>query len=139
MRALRVDKLTYAALEATLGEYAAGRAHESIPVAQMLRLTRDEIVARAEGFAARLREAGYDVCLRDGMSTIGGGSAPGAELPTRLVALTHTRLSADSVLDALRGASPPIVARIEDDCVIVDLRTVAPGEDLDLLQALLLV
>jgi L-seryl-tRNA(Ser) seleniumtransferase len=139
MRALRVDKLTYAALEATLGEYAAGRAHESIPVARMLRLTRDEIAARAEGFAARLREAGYDVSLRDGMSTIGGGSAPGAELPTRLVALTHTRLSADGVLDALRGASPPIVARIEDDCVVVDLRTVTPGEELEILQTLQLV
>jgi L-seryl-tRNA(Ser) seleniumtransferase len=136
MRALRVDKLTYAALEATLEEYASGRARESVPVARMLRLTREEIAARAEAFAARLGTDPYQVSVRDGMSTIGGGSAPGAELPTRLVALAHKTRSADRVLEALRHANPPVIARIEEDCVMVDLRTVSADEQPDLLRIL---
>jgi L-seryl-tRNA(Ser) seleniumtransferase len=136
MRALRVDKLTYAALEATLGEYVAGRAPDSIPVARMLRLTRDQIAARARALAGALEGVACDITELDGMSTIGGGSAPGVELPTRLLALKHHQLSADRLLEALRGAHPPVIARIENELVVVDLRTVLPGDEPELLRIL---
>jgi L-seryl-tRNA(Ser) seleniumtransferase len=136
MRALRVDKLTYAALEATLGEYAAGRALESVPVARMLGLTPEQIGARADTLAARLAAKGFDADVRDGTSAIGGGSAPGAGLPSRLVALRHRSLSPDALLETLRAATPPIIARIEDGLVVLDLRTVRPDEEQDLVRIL---
>ncbi len=129
MRALRVDKLTYAALEATLIEYLAGRAARTVPVARMIALTRDEIDARARRLADRLREAGWTVDVVDGVSTIGGGSSPGAELPTRLVALSAPGAGADALEKQLRELTPPIVARIEHDRVVLDLRTVLPEQD----------
>jgi L-seryl-tRNA(Ser) seleniumtransferase len=129
MRALRVDKMTYAALEATLAEYAAGRAAETVPVARMLRLTREAIAPRAEALARALHGRGLEATLEDGDSTIGGGSAPGSTLPTRLVALRHARLSPDAFARALRQAEPPVIARIERDAVVIDLRTVDPDQD----------
>ena len=86
MRALRADKLTYAALEATLREYATGRAAETVPVARMISMAADEIGRRAAVVAARLADAGIAADAIDGVSTIGGGSAPESTLPTRLVA-----------------------------------------------------
>src|SRR5918912_1505134 len=82
MRALRVDKLTYAALEATLQEYAVGRAQDTVPVARMIAMSAAEIGARAESVAACVRKHGVDADVIDGSSTIGGGSAPGSLLPT---------------------------------------------------------
>jgi L-seryl-tRNA(Ser) seleniumtransferase len=136
MRAVRVDKLTYAALEATLGEYAAGRAPESVPVVRMLRLSLDEIAARVRAVATALGDAGCDVRELDGVSTVGGGSVPGVTLPTRLLAIRHPGRSADRLLMALRAADPPVVARIEDDQVVVDLRTVLPDDEADLVRIL---
>jgi L-seryl-tRNA(Ser) seleniumtransferase len=129
MRALRVDKMTYAALEATLQEYAAGRAAETVPVFRMIAMPLDEIAARAEAIAARIRGEGLTVDLVDGVSTIGGGSAPGSQLPTCLIALTHRTLSPDQLEQRLRAADPPVIGRIEDDRVVLDLRTVAPEQD----------
>jgi L-seryl-tRNA(Ser) seleniumtransferase len=129
MRALRVDKLTYAALDATLEEYAAGRASTTLPVARMLALTADEIAPRAESLARTLSSQGFDARVIGGMSTIGGGSAPGSTLPTRLVALRHPSLSANALMERLRNAAPPVIARIESDTVVLDLRTIAPSED----------
>jgi L-seryl-tRNA(Ser) seleniumtransferase len=129
MRALRADKMTYAALEATLHSYATGRALEDIPVARMIALTRDDIAARAAALVGKLRAAGYDASLRDGMSTIGGGSAPGSRLPTVLVAIAPESGNAATLGAELRRAEPPIVARIEDDRVVFDLRTVDPADD----------
>jgi L-seryl-tRNA(Ser) seleniumtransferase len=129
MRALRVDKLTYAALEATLGEYAAGRARSAIPVAMMLALTSEEIGRRADAVAAALSSRGVQVQVADGHSTIGGGSAPGSALATRLIILTHPTLSAAAVERRLRLAEPPVVARIEHDRVVLDLRTVNATDD----------
>jgi L-seryl-tRNA(Ser) seleniumtransferase len=136
MRALRVDKMTYAALEATLHAYAAGRASQEIPVHRMIGLTRDEIVTRATAVTARLRAAGYDTELREGVSTIGGGAAPGSELPTMLVAIHHGQKSAEALLASLRRARPPIVARIEQDRVVLDLRTVERDDDEKIVQVL---
>lgn len=135
MRALRVDKMTYAALEATLQEYAAGRAAATVPVARMIALTIDDIAPRAEALARQL-QAGAGAEIFDGTSTIGGGSAPGSALPTRLVALNHPALSAVQIEERLRASDPPVIARIDNGRVVLDLRTVAPEEDGMLLEVL---
>jgi L-seryl-tRNA(Ser) seleniumtransferase len=134
MRALRVDKLTYAALEATLEEHAIGRGREDVPVPRMLHMTADEIGRRAEALAAALTGRGWVARVIDGMSTVGGGSAPGAELPTRLVEISASReggsgTTADQIEQHLRALDPPVIARIVDDRVVLDLRTVAPADD----------
>jgi len=130
MRALRADKMTYAALEATLAEYARGRAAETIPVQRMLTLSPDVIRKRAEALAARITALpGWRAEVVQGMSAVGGGSAPGVELPTWLVGIERTGSTADALEAALRRTSPPIVARIQDDRVVLDLRTVTPEQD----------
>jgi L-seryl-tRNA(Ser) seleniumtransferase len=126
MRAVRADKMTYAALEATLEEYVSGRAAQNIPVARMMAMALDELERRAEALAAALSNAGLQTEIVDGFSTIGGGSAPGSQLPTRLVALTLPAARLDA---ALRAARPPVIARIEDGRIVIDLRTVAPEDD----------
>ena len=134
MRALRVDKLTYAALEATLAEYAAGRASATIPVQRMLTMGADEIRVRAEALAARLNAIdGWRAELRAGASAVGGGSAPGVELATWLVAIEKRGLTPDALEERLRRLTPPVVARIERDRVLLDLRTVFPDQDQTLL------
>jgi seryl-tRNA(Sec) selenium transferase len=102
MRALRVDKLTYAALEATLVEHLAGRATETIPAIRMATAPVEAIAVSAETLAATLLRQGLRAEVIDGVSTIGGGSAAGSELPTRLVALSVDGLSADAL--ASRGS-----------------------------------
>ena len=130
MRALRVDKMTYAALEATLTEYAAGRAAATVPVRRMLTLTADEIRARAETLAAALNvQRGWRATLAAGASAIGGGSAPGVELPTWLVAIAKDDLSPDALEERLRRLAPPVIARIEGGRLLLDLRTVLPDQD----------
>jgi L-seryl-tRNA(Ser) seleniumtransferase len=128
MRALRVDKLTYAALEATLEEHAIGRGQEGVPVQRMLRMTIGDIDVRAQALARALTGMGWQVRIIDGMSTVGGGSAPGAELPTRLIELRHGTLPAAQIEQHLRTLDPPVIARIQDDRVVLDLRTVLPDE-----------
>jgi len=127
MRALRVDKLTYAALEATLEEYAAGRVQSSIPVTAMLAMPLEEIDRRARALASAL--AGVNAMVIDGVSTIGGGSAPGSAIPTRLIAVAHPALGAEQLEERLRQHSTPIITRILDDRLVIDLRTVNPEDD----------
>ncbi|MCC7181619.1 MAG: L-seryl-tRNA(Sec) selenium transferase [Acidobacteria bacterium] len=129
MRAFRVDKLTYAALEATLLEYLAGRATETVPVRRMLAMDVDAIEARARALADRLLGLGWRVTLVSGSSAVGGGSAPGLALPTVLVALEREGLTADTLESRLRALDPPVIARIVDDRVALDLRTVPPESD----------
>jgi L-seryl-tRNA(Ser) seleniumtransferase len=129
MRALRVDKLTYAALEATLEEFAAGRARRTVPVARMLSMTVEAIAARADALAATLSRRGIEATVVDGESTIGGGSAPGMTMPTRLVRVRHPALTASALDACLRRHDPPVIARIEHDQVVLDLRTVDADED----------
>ena len=136
MRALRVDKLTLAALEATLIEYIAGRAHETVPVQRMLGLTAEAIEDRARSLAERLANSGWRVSLLSGSSAVGGGSAPGVSLPTVLVAIEHDDRSPDDLESALRSLDPPVIARIESDRVVLDLRTVLVDQD-ELLGSLL--
>jgi L-seryl-tRNA(Ser) seleniumtransferase len=135
MRALRVDKLTYAALEATLEEHAIGRGSE-VPVLQMLRADANAIGARAEAVASSLRGSGWQTSIASGTSTIGGGSAPGSEVPTRLLVLERDDLSAADIEARLRVLDPPVIARIQGDRLVLDLRTVHPSED-PVLEALL--
>ena len=127
-RALRVDKLTYAALEATLLAYVK-RDHEAIPTLKMMRLTKDEIGKRAEALAASVESSILKTEIVDGESVIGGGAAPSSVLPTRLLALSCAGLSADELATLLRTSDPPIVARVEDGRVLLDLRTVFAEQD----------
>jgi L-seryl-tRNA(Ser) seleniumtransferase len=139
-RALRVDKLTYAALEATLLAYVK-RDHDAVPVLRILRLTKDEIANRAEEVISQIESAAsrsskLKIELIDGESVIGGGAAPSAALPTRLIAITHADLSADELNTRLRAHPPPIIARVEDGRVLLDLRTVFPEQDANIAAAL---
>ena len=137
MRALRVDKMTYAALEATLIEYAAGRARETVPVARMLSATSHEVGVRAAALADVLAALdGVTAEVVGGASTVGGGSAPGSAIATALLALEVRGYGADSLDARLRRLRTPVVARIEDGRLVLDLRTVLPEQD-DLLAALL--
>jgi L-seryl-tRNA(Ser) seleniumtransferase len=139
-RALRVDKLTYAALEATLLAYVK-RDHDAVPVLRMMQLSKDEIARRAEKIissieSAQAKSPRLKLELLDGESVIGGGAAPSAVLPTRLIALTHGDLSADELSAHLRAHVPPIIARVEEQRVLLDLRTVFPDQDATVATAL---
>ena len=129
MRALRVDKLTYAALEGTLLDHWAGRAHDDVPVLRMLHAPLDTVRARAVALAGALRTRGWTTAVVDGDSAIGGGSAPGVTVPTALVQLTWPGWSADRLDAWLRALDTPVIARIQHDAVVLDLRTVAEGDD----------
>ena len=130
MRAVRVDKLTYAALEATLGEYLAGRASRTVPVMQMITLSAEDIERRALALIDRLAAmGGLTTELVSGASAVGGGSTPGLEIPTRLVAIAREGMTADRLEGRLRQLTPPVVARIENGRLVLDLRTVRPDQD----------
>ncbi len=133
-RALRVDKLTYAALEATLLAYVK-HDQDAVPALRMMHLSKDEIGRRAEAVAA-LRSSGLTVEIIDGESVIGGGAAPSAVLPTRLLAVTREGLSADELSARLRAGNLPIIARVEEGRVLLDLRTVFPEQDENVMAAL---
>jgi L-seryl-tRNA(Ser) seleniumtransferase len=130
MRALRVDKLTYAALEATLGEYAAGRASRTVPILRMILATPDAIRVRAMHVAESARGGGVlDAEVLPGQSAVGGGTTPGLELPTWVLALRHPTRSADWLDGWLRQRATPIIGRIENDRLLLDLRTALAEED----------
>jgi len=127
-RALRADKLVYAALEATLRDYVLER-YDRIPVLRMARQTRDAIHARAQQFAAALGDDfPADVELIPGESVLGGGSTPGQGLPTTLLAIKPLGGKTAAHLEArLRCGDPPVIARVEDERLVLDLRTISPG------------
>jgi L-seryl-tRNA(Ser) seleniumtransferase len=136
-RALRVDKLTYAALEATLAAFVKDRAVQEIPVLKMLASPASEIASRSRSLVDSLGAvAGLELSLLDGASKVGGGAAPDAEIPTCLISVRMKGLSAQTVLDGLRSHQPPVIGRISDDTVLLDLRTVLPDQETDLLSAL---
>ena len=139
MRPLRVDKLTYAALEATLKLYERGAAISEVPVVHAIAASQDAIQKRAARFcdAVAARTSGRVVAVCEaGESVLGGGSAPEVKLPTVLVALQHSDMSSASVEERLRRHSVPIIARIERGRVVLDLRTVAEREEPIILDAL---
>jgi L-seryl-tRNA(Ser) seleniumtransferase len=142
-RALRVDKLTLSALEATLLHYLRGEAEREVPVWRMISTPESELRARAVNWAARLNEAGLSCGVEVGQSAVGGGSLPGELLPTWLVAVNaaHVEATAESAAGqlaaALREGTPPVVCRVERGEVLLDPRTVLEGQDDELLAALL--
>ena len=134
-RALRVDKLTIAALEATISLYLQGHL-DSIPALRMMRLSQQEIRLRAERLATRISALpDFTVNLRDGKSVIGGGSTPGQTLDTTVLAIRHGRHSAAELEKTLRQNKPAVLGRIEQQEFILDLRTVAEDQDEQIAEA----
>ncbi|MCY7348861.1 MAG: L-seryl-tRNA(Sec) selenium transferase [Pyrinomonadaceae bacterium] len=140
-RALRVDKLIYAALEATLESFRRETALQEIPVLKMLSMSELEIRVRMETFTENLREKfnggdALQIEIIEGNSVVGGGSAPMVQPKTTLLALAHKHLSADKLEENLRFSNPPVITRILEDKVLIDLRTVSQTEEIELLQVL---
>ena len=140
-RALRVDKLTITAMEVTLRAYLRAAWNE-IPAIGMIRLTLEEVTRRAGNFAhllgQQVKEMEAKLELVDGVSLVGGGSTPAQSLPTKLIAVTSTRCSAAQLEARLRsgGTGARVLARIEEDRVLLDLRTVFHEQEAALLQSL---
>ena len=144
-RAVRIDKLSLAALTATLKHYRRGEAEREIPIWRMLSAPAADIQQRAQSWQAALEQAGLETengaagcTVEPSRSAIGGGSLPGETLPTFVLALTpgEGRIGADELLRRLRQQPLPVIARIEDGRVLLDPRTVAPDEEPELLAAL---
>jgi L-seryl-tRNA(Ser) seleniumtransferase len=138
-RTVRIDKLSLAGLEATLRLYREPeRARQEIPVLRMLSLSASMIGARAEALAGALRSTlpGVAVAVEDETSEVGGGALPLQVIPTRVLALRPPRGSATDLEGRLRRASPPVLVRIKEDRILLDLRTVAESEEATLLHAL---
>jgi len=141
-RALRIDKLRVAALETTLNAYLRG-ALDEIPALRMIRMTAEEIRERTAQFAEQLRKSIQEAArvevridVREGFSVIGGGSTPDQQLPASLIAISSRRHSALKLEERLRKAKIPVIARIEDHSLILDLRTVLPSEEAPLAAAI---
>jgi L-seryl-tRNA(Ser) seleniumtransferase len=130
MRAIRPDKLTLAALGATLLHYVRGEAEREVPVWRMISALPTTLHGRAESLAASLRGRAVET-----RSAIGGGSLPGQTQPSWAVALERSPVPADALAATLRRAKPPVISRIIDDRVMLDLRAVLPEQDAQLEQA----
>ena len=132
-RAVRIDKLSLASLTATLVHYLRGEAEQEIPVWRMISTPEQELKARAQGWQSEL---GGLTTVEANRSAVGGGSLPGETLPTWVLSLDCQDTGPENVMRRLRESDPPVIARIEDDRVLLDPRTVLPEEDGSLLQAL---
>jgi L-seryl-tRNA(Ser) seleniumtransferase len=130
-RAVRIDKLTMAALEATLRLRLTGHTNE-LPVERMLEAKANELRRRAGLWAVKLEDRGVTARLIEGSSAVGGGSVPEHSLPSVLLAISGP---ASRLLAALRSGEPPVIARIENDSCCLDPRTVLKGEDETLIDA----
>jgi L-seryl-tRNA(Ser) seleniumtransferase len=137
-RALRVDKMTLTALDAVLAEHEAERADRTVPVRRMLALDAETLHRRASAFVAHLGPEcpGFRLGLLKGRSVVGGGSAPGVTLPTTLVTIAHQTLGAARISALLRAGNPPVVARVAERLLLLDLRTVPEEEETALGQAI---
>jgi L-seryl-tRNA(Ser) seleniumtransferase len=133
-RVLRCDKLVYAALEATLESYLRSTEMEDIPVLKMLSQTKEQLFKRASHFVENLRavlsgSSALSFEIINGYSAVGGGAAPEAKLETSLIVLTHRDFSANQLEEKLRLSEPPVIARVLDGKVVLDLRTVSENEE----------
>jgi L-seryl-tRNA(Ser) seleniumtransferase len=133
MRALRVDKMTLAGLLTTLAHYERGEAERKVPVWRAITQKPEALAERAAAWLASLGPLAQKCGVRESTSAVGGGSLPEVTLPTHVLALPPGH--PDDLLARLRRADPPVVARIEDDRVVLDPRTVMPYEDQDLVLA----
>ncbi len=138
MRAVRIDKMTLAALEATLRHYQRGQAITHIPLWRMIAASPEKLASRAAHWVAELRSHGITARTQHGASTIGGGSLPGETLPTTLLALdaAHVSLSLDELAKRLRVRQTPIITRILRDTLLLDPRTVLEEQDDEVILAL---
>ncbi|GCE48061.1 L-seryl-tRNA(Sec) selenium transferase [Thermosporothrix hazakensis] len=138
MRAVRIDKMTLAALEATLHHYRLGEAEQHLPIWRMISASPAELSKRAGQWVDQLRQVGIQAETQAGESTIGGGSLPGETLPTTLVALSEERMphSLESIARRLRLHTPAVVTRILRNRLLLDPRTVLPEQDHQLIEAL---
>ena len=136
-RALRIDKLRLAALEASLESYQRSVETEELPVMQMLSLSREDVRSRAERVVEQIsnQDTRLKISLLESDSALGGGAGPTANLPTAAISLIHDALSAADIERRLRASQPPIVGRIFENQVILDLRTVFPDEETALITA----
>ncbi|MEE9198749.1 MAG: L-seryl-tRNA(Sec) selenium transferase, partial [Dehalococcoidia bacterium] len=133
-RALRIDKLTLAALSATLVHYVKEEALSQVPVWRMISMALEDIEARASSWAKGVGEVGRVI---EGRSTIGGGSLPGETLPTKLLAVAPPGdRGIDELARRLRLGDPPVMGRIDEDTLLLDPRTVLPEQDEALVPAL---
>jgi L-seryl-tRNA(Ser) seleniumtransferase len=137
MRAFRLDKMTLAALEATLRLYRhPDRAIQEIPTLRMLGTPAAEIRRRAEALAAELRQVpGLNVDVCDDSAFVGGGSLPDLPLPTTVLAVSSATVSDAVLAERLRSGTPAVMARVQDGRVLFDLRTVFDGQEPDLVEA----
>jgi L-seryl-tRNA(Ser) seleniumtransferase len=135
LRTFRVDKLTYAALEATLMDYLSDKT-DSIPIVRMLRTSPTEVLKRCEWIVGQVNSLNLAADVVPALSLIGGGTAPAARLPSSAVALSHKVFHPRALLHLLRQLDPPVIGRVSDDKVLLDLRTVEPEFD-EMLAALL--
>ena len=144
-RALRVDKMTLAALEATLLHYLLGQAEQKVPVWQMISATAETLRETALSWVEKLQAGGIECEAIEGRSAIGGGSLPGETLPTWLVSIRSSssagpdKEEAGTLAARLRSAPTPVIARIEDGALLLDPRTVLPGESSILLAQVIAV
>lgn len=137
-RALRADKFRIAALEATLDVYARNTTTNELPTHQMISMTFDDLKSRVTNFLEQVpvpNACGLHCEIVEGESAIGGGAAPTSRLRAPLVSITHAKLSANQIEERLRQFDPPVVARIEDDRVLLDLRTVTAKDEATLASA----
>lgn len=134
-RALRVDKLAYAAIEATLGSFARSKHLEEVPTLRMLAQSPDVVLRRSRELVASIG-SGLKVEIIEGESVIGGGSAPDAKPKTWLIAIERDGASADELAASLRRRHVPVVSRIADDKLLLDLRTVFEDEENELANAI---
>ena len=139
MRTFRVDKLVYGALEATLFSYRTGRAFEEIPVLRMISMPVSRIRDRARRFARKLA-ASVPPELRieqlTGKSVVGGGSCPDTELDTVLVAIASPVIGVSAIESRVRTHDPAVLVRLEEDRLLIDLRTVFPAQEQPLIDAI---
>src|SRR5690606_8261997 len=139
-RVLRVDKMTYAALEATLLDYLKGK-YNNIPTIRDIITLKEEIKGRCQSFKEKLEEKTklYHVEIIEDVSPIGGGTMPGVEVPTYVVRLSHIKKSTMEISTLLRQHSIPIISRIKNDKVILDFRTIENEEIEELVLAFTLI
>jgi L-seryl-tRNA(Ser) seleniumtransferase len=133
LRAFRVDKLTYAALEATLMDHLLEKA---IPIVSMLHAPAVEILGRCEWVAGQVCSGDLFAEAVPVLSLIGGGTAPAARLQSSAVSLRHATLPPQALLQTLRRLDPPVIGRVSEDVVLLDLRTVEPEFDAKLVALL---
>ncbi|WP_099158277.1 L-seryl-tRNA(Sec) selenium transferase [Virgibacillus ndiopensis] len=127
-RVLRVDKMTFAGLEKTLRAYLSEKSARELPTVRDIVKSSDYIRNQATSFIQAVERPAYELDLLEDISQIGGGTMPGVELPTYVVAITHKKLSAHLLAEKLRKGNPAVIARIKDERVLLDFRTISNTE-----------